>query len=118
MSWIYSDIDTLIDCYQTSEEVAEGMDEFREAYGELAGSRLLYMSMNELKEGIPRWRLQVFEHGTAPQGGDILLLCLEKPTKEECLREGTEKLKELIRQQRSRKPDWRWREGMAGCKVV
>ena len=72
-------------------------DEFMVVYEELAGSRPMYMSLKEHKEGIPRWRLQVFERGTAKIGGDMLILCIENQTKEGCLIEGENRLKKLIR---------------------
>ena len=73
------------------------MDEFMAVYDAASGSRPLYKSIEEIKTGIPRWRLQVFEKNTASTGGDMLLLCIEKPTEEECLREGTEKLRKLFK---------------------
>lgn len=73
------------------------MDEFMAIYEKYAGSRPMNMSLKEIKTGIPRWRLHIFEKGTAPNGGDMELLCIERPTKEECLQEGTRKLKERIK---------------------
>ena len=73
------------------------LSEFDEVYSQLYGSRPLYVSLKHIMTGIPRWRLQVFEEGTAPTGGDMLLLCIERPTEEECLRVGTEELRKLIR---------------------
>lgn len=73
------------------------LSEFAEAYERLAGSRHTYKSLEHIKTGIPRWRLQVFEKDTATTGGDMLLLCIERPTKEECLIEGIERIKNLIR---------------------
>lgn len=70
--------------------------EFDEIYSQLSGSRPLYMSLEELKTGIPRWRLQVFEKDAAKTIGDMLLLFVEKPTQEECLRIGIEKLKNML----------------------
>lgn len=72
-------------------------EEFERVYAELSGSRPLYKSLKHITTGIPRWRLHIFERGTAPNGGDMELLCVEKPTKEECLQEGTRKLKERIK---------------------
>lgn len=73
------------------------LDEFMAVYKQLSGSRLLYMSLKEIETGIPRWRLQVFEKGTAKTAGDMELICVEKPTKEECLIEGTKKLKNIFK---------------------
>lgn len=73
------------------------IDEFMAVYDAASGSRPLYMSLKQIETGIPRWRLQVFEKDTATIGGDMLLLCVEKPTEEECLREGTEKLRKLFK---------------------
>lgn len=72
-------------------------EEFERAYAELSGGRPLYKSLKHITAGIPRWRLHVFEKGTAPTGGDREILCIEKPTQEECLKEGTIKLKERIK---------------------
>lgn len=72
------------------------VEEFAEVYSQISGSRPTYMSLEEIKTGILRWRLQVFEKNTATIGGDMLLLCIEKPTKEECLREGIRKLKNIF----------------------
>ena len=71
------------------------MDEFMALYSQLSGSRPLYMSLEHIKTAIPRWRLQVFEKDTAKTAGDMLLLCVEKPTQEECLRKGVEILKTI-----------------------
>ena len=71
--------------------------EFDEAYSQLSGSRHTYKSLEKIKTGIPRWRFQVFEKDTATTGGDMLILCIERPTKEECMKEGIERMKNLIR---------------------
>lgn len=71
-------------------------EEFEKLYAQISGSRPLHKSLKQITSGIPRWRLHVFEKGTAPSGGDRELLCVEKPTKEECLRETARKLKERI----------------------
>lgn len=72
-------------------------EEFEEVYAKFTGSRPILKMLNHITSGIPRWRLHIFERGTAPNGGDMELLCIEKPTKEECLQEGTRKLKERIK---------------------
>ena len=73
------------------------LDEFMEVYDAASGSRPLYMSLKEIKTGKPRWRIQVLEKSTATIGGDMEIIFAEKPTKEECLREGTRKLKKYLR---------------------
>lgn len=73
------------------------LDEFEELYSQIAGRRCLHKSLKEIKTGIPRWRLHILEKGTAPNGGDMEILCIEKPTQEECLQEGARKLKERIK---------------------
>lgn len=81
----------------------DGMSEFMAVYGEYAGSRPMNMSLKEITTGIPRWRLHIFEKGTAPNGGDMELLCVEKPTKAECLARGTVILKERLRNEQKAK---------------
>ena len=71
-------------------------NEFEEIYEQISGSRSIYMSLKEIKTGIPRWRLSILEKGFAPTGGDGELLCIEESTEEKCLREGTRKLKKLF----------------------
>lgn len=71
-------------------------EEFEELYSQLSGSRPLYKSLKQITSGIHRWRLHVFERGTAPTGGDREILCVERPTQEECLKEGIKTLKERI----------------------
>lgn len=73
------------------------LNEFMAVYEEFAQLRPLYMSFKEIKTGIPRWRLHVFERGTAPTGGDMELLCIEDPDKAECLRRGIKTLKERVK---------------------
>lgn len=72
-------------------------EEFEKVYNQLSGSRALYMSLKEIKTGIPRWRLSILEKGFVPTGGDGELLCIEESTEEECLREGTRRLKKLFK---------------------
>lgn len=68
-------------------------EEFEELYSQLSGSRPLYKSLKQITSGIPRWRLHVFEKGTAPTGGDREILCIERPIQEECLKEGMQPLR-------------------------
>ena len=70
-------------------------EEFEKIYNQLSGSRNIYMSLKEIKTGIPRWRLSILERGFAPIG-DGELLCIERFTEEECLREGTSRLKKIL----------------------
>lgn len=69
------------------------MDEFTKEYNALAAQRHLYMSLKEITAGIPRWRLHILEKDTAPNGGDMEILCIEAPTKKECLSRSTKMLK-------------------------
>lgn len=71
-------------------------DEFEEIYNQLSKSRQIYMSLKEIKTGIPRWRLSILEKGFTPTGGDGELLCIERDTEEECMREGIKKMKKLL----------------------
>lgn len=80
------------------------MNEFMETYGIFAGSRNLYMSMRELKKGIPRWRIHILEKNTAPNGGDRELLCVEHEDKAECLRIATDRLKRRMNNFRAAVP--------------
>ncbi len=73
------------------------LDNFMAVYEEFAQLRPLYMSFKEIKTGIPRWRLHVFERGTAPTGGDMELIFIEDPDKAECLRRGIKALKERVK---------------------
>ena len=61
------------------------MDEFMQLYEQFRGSRPMNMSIKEIKAGIRRWRIHIFEKGTAPTGGDRELLFAEDPSKEKCL---------------------------------
>lgn len=79
------------------------MDEFMRIYEEYKGSRPMNMIVRHIDSGIPRWRLHIFEKGTAPAGGDMEILCIEKPTKEECLGRCAEILKERIRNEQKAK---------------
>ena len=72
-------------------------DEFNEIYESLAGSRPLYRIIKHITTGIPRWRIQILEKGTARIGGDMLLLSIERPTEEECLEAAIEGMKKMIR---------------------
>lgn len=72
-------------------------EEFERVYAELSGRRPLYKSLKHITAGIPRWRLHVFEKGTAPTGGDRELLCIERPTKEAALAAGGKILRERMR---------------------
>lgn len=73
------------------------LDDFMAVYEEFAKLRPLYMSFKEIKTGIPRRRLHVFERGTAPSGGDMELLCIEDPDKSNCLKRGIKTLKERVK---------------------
>lgn len=73
------------------------LNEFMAVYEEFAQLRPLYMSFKEITTGIPRWRLHVFERGTAPTGGDMEILFIEDPDKAECLRRGIKTLKERVK---------------------
>ena len=69
--------------------------EFEAEYKRILGSRDVYMYLKEITTGIPRWRLHIFERNAALTGaGDMELLCIERPTEEECLKRATEALKE------------------------
>lgn len=68
------------------------MEEFMKVYEAFKGSRPMKMSMVHLDSGIPRWRIMIFETGTAPSGGDMQLLHAEDPSKEECIRKAIENL--------------------------
>ena len=69
--------------------------EFDEAYQRFSNGRDMYMSLKEITTGIPRWRLHIFERNAAKTGaGDMEILCVERPTEEECLKRATEALKE------------------------
>lgn len=83
----------------------EKIDEFMAVYGVYAGSRPMHMSLKEIKTGILRWRLHIFEKGTAPNGGDMELLCVEKPTKAECLERGISILKERLRNEQEKEKE-------------
>lgn len=73
------------------------LNEFMAVYEEFAKLRPLYMSFTEITKGIPRWRLHVLEKGTAPNGGDMEILCIEDPDKRECLKRGIKTLKERVK---------------------
>lgn len=73
------------------------IDNFMAVYEEFARLRPLHMSFKEIKTGIPRWRLHVFEKGAAPTGGDMEILCIENPDKTERLRKGIKTLKERMK---------------------
>lgn len=54
-------------------------------YEEYRGSRPFNLLFNFIESGIPRWRLHIFEKGTAPSGGDREILMVENKNKEDCL---------------------------------
>ena len=70
--------------------------EFEKVYEEFKGSRPMYKSLKCIGTGIPRWRLHILEKGTAPMGGDMELIFVERPTRDECLRSGIEAMRKRM----------------------
>ena len=73
------------------------MDEFMRIYEEYKGSRPMYLIVKHIDSGIPRWRIHVFEKGTAPAGGDMELIFAEDPVKEICIHRAIEQIKRRMR---------------------
>lgn len=75
------------------------INDFIAAYEAFAEGRPVNFSFEKIKTGIPRWRMHIFERGTAPTGGDRELLCVEEPTKEGCLKKSIERLQNMMREE-------------------
>ena len=45
-------------------------EEFEKICNEVLAGRPIYKSLKFIESGIPRWRLHILEHNTAPNGGD------------------------------------------------
>jgi len=71
----------------------ELMNAFMEEYEKATQHAELYMKLGKIDSGIPRWRLHVFAKDAAKTGaGDMELICIEKPTKAECLLMGIRRM--------------------------
>lgn len=54
------------------------MDELERLFEEYKGSRPMNMTMEHIETGIPRWRIHIFEKGTAPVGDREILFVEDK----------------------------------------
>lgn len=59
--------------------------QFEQIYEEFSAGKDMIKTFEHIDTGIPRWRLHIFEKGTAPSGGDREILMVENKNKEDCL---------------------------------